>query len=91
MISVRFEASAGSKTVGSRLRTDVPVISAPNSSADEQRPDRRVAPEQRDRDAEEPELVDAGCRWWRSGTASRARRARPASPANAPQTAITRM
>ena len=55
IMQVRFEASAGSKTVGSRLRIDVPVISPPNSSAAEQRADRRVAPEQRDRDPGEPE------------------------------------
>ena len=33
MISVRFCASAGSKIDGSRLRCDVPLLSAPNSSA----------------------------------------------------------
>ena len=33
MIVVRFEASSGSKIVGSRLRWDVPLSSAPNSSA----------------------------------------------------------
>ena len=33
MMSVRFEASSGSKIVGSRLRCDVPLSSAPNSSA----------------------------------------------------------
>ena len=35
MMSVRFAASSGAKTDGSRLRTDVPLTSAPNSSAAE--------------------------------------------------------
>ena len=55
---VRFVASAGSKTVGSRLRTEVPVISAAEQQRAEEHADRGVAPEQRDRDAEEAELVD---------------------------------
>ena len=33
IISVRFVASSGGNTAGSRLRTDVPLSSAPNSSA----------------------------------------------------------
>ncbi len=33
MMYVRFVASCGSKIDGSRLRTDVPLSSAPNSSA----------------------------------------------------------
>ena len=33
MMNVRFSASEGSKIVGSRFRCEVPLISAPNSSA----------------------------------------------------------
>ena len=52
---VRFDASSGWKTSGSRLRVDVPVNSAPNRSAARPRSDRRVPPEQRHRDPGEPD------------------------------------
>ena len=54
--SVRFEASSGWKISGSRLRVDVPVTSAPKSSAAKPDADRRVAAEQRDRDPDEADL-----------------------------------
>ena len=56
MTVVRFWASSGSKIVGSRLRTDVPLQSAREQQRGQARPDRGVAPQQRDRDPEEPEL-----------------------------------
>ena len=53
IISVRLPASSGWKTSGSRLRVDVPLSSAPKSSARERHADRRVPPQQRDRDPDE--------------------------------------
>ena len=58
MIVVRLTASAGGKTAGSRLRTDVPLQQRAEQQRRQARPDRRVAPEQRDRDAEEADLGD---------------------------------
>ena len=54
--SVRFDASSGWKISGSRFRVDVPVRSAPKRSAARPDADRRVAAEQRDRDADEADL-----------------------------------
>ena len=58
MMMVRFEASDGSKIVGSRLRCEVPLSSAAEQQRRRHRADRRVAAEQRDRDAEEADCVD---------------------------------
>ena len=58
MIRVRLPASSGWKTVGSRLRVEVPVKSAPKSSAAKKMPTRVASPEQRDGDPMKP-ICDA--------------------------------
>ena len=60
MISVRFVASSGWKTVGSRLRTDVPLISAPNSSALKNTPIAVLRPSSA---TAMPKKPDAGAIW----------------------------
>jgi hypothetical protein len=57
IISARFPASCGGKIVGSRLRVDVPVSSAPKSSAARPTPTPCCA-EQRDGDADEADVRD---------------------------------
>ena len=59
MISVRFVASSGGKTSGSRLRTDVPLMQRAEQQGGEQDAARGVAPQQRDRDADEAGADDA--------------------------------
>ena len=59
MISVRFVASWGGNTSGSRLRTDVPLMQRAEQQRREQHAAGGVAPEQRDRDADEAGADDA--------------------------------
>ncbi len=56
MMIARLEASSGGKTLGSRLRDAVPVWSAAKRSAASADADGGVPPEQRDGDADEPDL-----------------------------------
>ncbi len=88
MISVRLLASAGSNTVGSRLRTDVPVSSAPNSSAAKTVPIAVLRPSSATAMPRNPI-----CEIWTSLVAMRncqpSTSSDPARPANSPHIAIT--
>ena len=88
MMYVRFVASSGSKIVGSRLRTDVPLSSAPNSSAATTVPPAVLRPSSATAMPRKPT-------WeiWMSFVAIRNCQPRtsiaPASPASTPQTTMT--
>ena len=90
IIHVRLDASAGSKIDGSRERVDVPVVSAPNSRAENSVPIAVLRPSSATAIPEKPSVES-----WMSLVAIRncqpSTSSVPASPANAPQTAITRM
>ena len=85
---MRFVASSGAKIVGSRLRTDVPLSSAPNSSAAITVPPAVLRPSSATAIPKKPT-------WeiWMSFVASRncqpSTSSAPASPASAPQTSMT--
>jgi hypothetical protein len=83
-------ASAGSKMFGSRLRTEVPVISAPNSSAEKSVPVAVLRPSSATAMPRKPSwLLRMSLVAMRNSQPSTS--SVPASPANAPHTAITRM
>ena len=86
---VRFEASSGWKTAGSRLRVDVPFRSAPKSSAERPTPTAVLRPSSATAIPVKP-IVDA----WMSLVERRNCHPRmssaPARPANAPEIAIAR-
>ncbi len=88
MISVRFAASDGSKIVGSRLRCEVPLISAPNRIADATVPLAVLRPSSATAMPKKPTCVV-----WMSSVPTLNCQPRtssaPASPANTPQTAMT--
>ena len=84
MIDVSAPASSGWKTAGSRLRTDVPVSSAPNSSAENSVPIAVLRPSSATAMPRKPIWET-----WTSLVAIRncqpSTSSEPASPANAPQ------
>jgi hypothetical protein len=88
IITDRFAASSGSKIVGSRLRPDVPVSSAPNSSAEKHTPiavflpsSATAMPMKPSSEARTSFVLIRNCQPSTSSV--------PARPANAPQIAIT--
>ena len=85
---MRFAASSGSKTDASRFRCEVPLSSAPNSSADAAVPSAVLRPSSATAMPEKPSVAI-----WMSLVASRncqpSTSSEPARPAKAPQTAIT--
>ena len=91
-MSVRFEASSGSKIVGSRLRCDVPLSSAPNRSAAASVPPAVLRPSNATAMPMKPSPL-ALASWmslvamWNSQPRTSSE---PAIPAKTPQTAITR-
>ena len=93
MIRVRFVASSGSKIVGSRLRCEVPVSRAPKSSAATTVPLAVLRPSSATAMPKKPrptfaELKMSLVAMW---NCQPRRSTDPASPAKAPQTAMTRM
>ena len=90
MMYVRFWASDGSKTAGSRLRVDVPCSSAPNRSAAAHVPTAVLRPSRATAIPMKPSEPT-----WMSFVATRNCQPRtsiaPAMPANSPQSAITQM
>ena len=88
-MNVRLVASSGSKIVGSRLRCDVPLNSAPNNSAATAVPLAVLRPSSATAIPKKPT-----CEIWMSLVATWNSQPRmsiePASPAKAPHTAITR-
>ena len=90
MIDVRAVASSGGNTSGSRLRTEVPVRSAPNSSAEKNVPIAVLRPSSATAMPRNPiweiSMSLRATRNCQPSTSSEAAR-----PANRPQIAITRM
>ena len=88
MIQVRLTASAGSKTVGSRLRTDVPVTSAPKNRAENRTPTAVLRPSRATAMPRNPiwlmKTSLVATRNCQPSTSSE-----PARPANRPQTPMT--
>ena len=87
MIEVSAPASSGGNTSGSRLRTEVPVSSAPNSSAENNVPTAVLRPSRATAIPRKPICVT-----WTSLVATRncqpSTSSEPASPANSPQIAM---
>ena len=89
MISVRFPASCGSKTLGSSWRLEVPTVRAPKSSAAKKTPTALLRPSSATAIPRKPTFetrMSEVAMWNCQPRTSIA----PASPANAPEIAIAR-